>query len=137
MAQVHSGLERRRLTLENRGYLLGLEELVREQTRVIREAHEETIHRLVTASMYRDEETGAHVRRTGLYSELLAGSSGWDRESCDQIRLAAPMHDVGKIGIPDAILRKPGKLTAEEYAIMQKHWRNSAPRCFVTPSLPC
>jgi putative two-component system response regulator len=121
LAQVHSGLEHRRLIIENREYLQGLEKLVSEQTRVIREAHEETIHRLVSASMYRDEETGAHIRRTGLYSELLAATAGWAPELIDQIRLAAPMHDVGKIGIPDAILCKPGKLTAREFAIMQKH----------------
>ena len=121
IAQVKIGLERHRLTVENREYLCGLEKLVREQTRVIRQAHEETIHCLINASMYRDEETGAHVRRTGLYSELLAASTGWSQESCDTIRLAAPMHDIGKIGIPDAILRKPAKLTAEEYTVMQQH----------------
>jgi len=121
VAQVRGGLERRRLIIENREYLQGLEKLVREQTRVIREAHEETIHRLITASMYRDEETGAHIRRTGLYSELLAATAGWPADLVDRIRLAAPMHDVGKIGIPDAILHKPGKLTLEESAIMQQH----------------
>jgi len=126
VAQVRSGLEHRRLIIENREHLQGLEKLVSEQTRVIREAHEETIHRLVSASMYRDEETGAHIRRTGLYSELLAATAGWAPELVDQIRLAAPMHDVGKIGIPDAILLKPGKLTAEELAIMQKHARLGA-----------
>jgi putative two-component system response regulator len=126
IAQVRNGLEHRRLVIENREYLQGLEQLVSEQTRVIREAHEETIHRLVTASMYRDEETGAHIRRTGLYGELLAATAGWAPELIDCIRLAAPMHDVGKIGIPDAILRKPGKLTAEEFAIMQKHARIGA-----------
>jgi putative two-component system response regulator len=121
VAQVRSALEHRRLIIENREHLQGLETLVRQQTRVIREAHEETIHRLVTASMYRDDETGAHIRRTGLYSELLAATAGWAPELVDRIRLAAPMHDVGKIGIPDAILLKPGKLTPEEFAIMQKH----------------
>lgn len=121
LVQVRNGLEMRRLVIENRQYLRHLEDRVREQTRAVRNAHEETIHRLVKASLYRDEETGAHIRRTGLYSELMAATAGWDPEHIDQIRLAAPMHDVGKIGIPDAILRKPGKLTPEETAMMQTH----------------
>jgi putative two-component system response regulator len=94
---------------------------VHEQTRALRQAHEETIVRLVRASMFRDDETGAHVRRTGLYSELLAATVGWTAELTERIRLAAPMHDVGKIGIPDAILRKPGPLTPDETAIMRTH----------------
>src|SRR5438445_2899139 len=107
--------------IENREYVRGLEELVRQRTRAIREAHEETIHRLVKVSLYRDDETGAHIQRTGWYSELLATAAGWDHEGVEQIRLAAPMHDVGKIGIPDAILRKPSTLTAEETAVMRTH----------------
>jgi putative two-component system response regulator len=98
-----------------------LQALVREQTRAVSRAHEETIYRLVRASLCRDEETGAHIRRVGLYSEQLAAAAGWDAERVDQIRLAAPMHDVGKIGIPDAILRKPGKLARDEVAILQTH----------------
>jgi putative two-component system response regulator len=121
VARVKSGMEHRRLIFENQEYLRGLEKLVADQTRIIREAHEETIHRLVAASMYRDEETGAHIRRTGLYCELLASAAGWDAASIEIIRMAAPMHDVGKIGVPDAILRKPGKLTPEEMSVMQQH----------------
>ena len=119
--QVGSALERRRLTLENRQYLRGLERRVREQTAEIRQAHEETIHRLVAASLYRDEETGMHIKRTGLLSELLATATGWPRAEAETIRMAAPMHDVGKIGIPDAILRKPEKLTSEEFDVMKTH----------------
>ncbi|HUG89201.1 MAG TPA: HD domain-containing phosphohydrolase [Planctomycetaceae bacterium] len=118
---VRRGLERRQLLLERRQYTQRLEDTVRAQTRTIRHAHEETIHRLVAASMYRDEETGAHIRRTGLFSEALAEAAGWTPEEVDHIRLAAPMHDVGKIGIPDAILRKPGKLTREEFEAMKRH----------------
>jgi putative two-component system response regulator len=121
LIQVRNGLERHRLVLENREYTTRLEEKVREQTRAIRLAHEETIHRLVRASLYRDTETGAHIKRTGWYSELLAAAAGWDRNRVEQIRLAAPMHDIGKIGIPDAVLRKPGKLTASEFSVMQAH----------------
>jgi putative two-component system response regulator len=69
----------------------------------------------------RDEETGAHIRRTGLSSELLAAAAGWDAERIEQLRLAAPMHDVGKIGIPDAILRKRGQLDEDELNLMRAH----------------
>lgn len=97
-----------------------------EHMRMIRRAHEETIHRLLAASSFRDHETGAHLCRTGLFSEVLAREAGWDPVRAEQLRMAAPMHDVGKIGIPDAILRKPGKLTAEEFEIMKTHARLGA-----------
>jgi putative two-component system response regulator len=119
--QVQQGLERSMLRRERRRYTEELERRVLEQTQIIRNAHEETIHRLVTASAYRDEETGAHIRRTGLFSEALARAAGWSKADCERIRMAAPMHDVGKIGIPDAILRKPGRLTAEEFEVMKRH----------------
>ena len=121
LVQVDNALEKRRLVIENRSYTQRLEETVREQTSIIRAAHEETIYRLVRASLCRDEETGAHIQRTGLYSELLASAIGWSSEQCDRIRLAAPMHDIGKLGIPDSILCKPEKLTNEEMLVMQTH----------------
>lgn len=113
--------ERRQLILERRQHLQTLERRVHEQTIAIRHAHEETIHRLVTAAGCRDEETGAHIRRTGLFSEVLALAAGWSTSEAEQLRMAAPMHDVGKIGIPDAILQKPGKLTPAEYDTMKQH----------------
>jgi putative two-component system response regulator len=119
--QVRKALERRSLLLERREYTQQLEERVRQQTVVIRMAHEETILRLVCASQYRDEETGAHIRRTGLYSELMASVLGWSADRVETIRMAAPMHDIGKIGVPDAILCKPGKLTEAEFEIMKTH----------------
>jgi len=119
--QVRQGLERTQLRRERRRYTEELERRVREQTHVIRTAHEETIHRLVTASSFRDEETGAHIRRTGLFSEALARTIDWSPADCDRLRMAAPMHDVGKIGIPDAVLRKPGRLTPEEFEVMKQH----------------
>lgn len=119
--QVERALERRRMLVQQREHTQQLERKVREQTCLIRQAHEETIHRLVTASMYRDEETGAHVKRVGLYSELITEAIGWPLEQVEQIRMAAPMHDVGKIGVPDAILQKPAKLSPAEYEIMQQH----------------
>ena len=119
--QVRQGLEHRQMLIEKRQYTAALERRVLEQTVSIRQAHEETIHRLIIATMCRDEETGAHIRRTGLFSEVLARAAGWSPTEADRIRTAAPMHDVGKIGIPDAILRKPGKLTAEEFEVMKTH----------------
>jgi putative two-component system response regulator len=102
-------------------YTASLENTVRDQMQTIRRAHEETILRLLSASRYRDEETGAHIKRTGLYSELFAEVLGWPAVEVRNIRMAAPMHDIGKIGIPDAILQKPGRLTDEEFEIMKTH----------------
>lgn len=62
-----------------------------------------------------------HIRRTGLLSELLARAAGWSNADAEAIRQAAPMHDIGKIGVPDAVLRKPGELTPEEHEIMRTH----------------
>ena len=67
-----------------------------------------------------------HIRRTGLLSELLAKAAGWSSAEAEQIRLAAPMHDVGKIGIPDAILCKGGELSADEFEIIKRHTRIGA-----------
>jgi len=121
LAQVNHGLELRRLRIERRRYTEGLEQRVREQTVEIRQAHEETIHRLVHAAATRDVETGAHIVRTGAFSEILARAAGWSPAEVERIRMAAPMHDIGKIGVPDAILRKPAGLTPEEYDVMKQH----------------
>jgi putative two-component system response regulator len=121
VVQAMNALERRKLIVEKRRYTQTLEAQVREQMNTIHRAHEETILRLVSASRYRDEETGAHIKRTGLYCELFAEVLGWPAEQIEEIRLAAPMHDLGKIGIPDAILRKPGGLTHEEFEVMKTH----------------
>ncbi len=119
--QVRGALERRQLIVERREYTRGLEEKVRQATQQIRLAHEETIYCLSAASLWRDEETGMHIRRTGLLSELLAIAAGWSPADAEILRMAAPMHDVGKIGIPDAILRKPAGLTPEEFEVMKTH----------------
>ncbi len=119
--QATKALERRELIVERRQYTATLEAKVRQQMQAIRRAHEETILRLLSASRYRDEETGAHIKRTGLYCELFAEVLGWPADQVQNVRLAAPMHDLGKIGIPDAILQKPGKLTPQEFAVMKTH----------------
>lgn len=84
-------------------------------------AHLETIERLSRAAEYRDDETGLHVKRVGKISAIIAGKLGLSQEVVYAIEHAAPLHDIGKIGIPEAILLKPGKLNAEEWAIMQSH----------------
>lgn len=86
-----------------------------------KKAHLDTITRLAVAAEYKDIDTAAHIERMSRYSALLARVLGMDVEWVDLMRLASPMHDVGKIGIPDAILLKPGKLTDAEFEQMKKH----------------
>jgi putative two-component system response regulator len=121
LPQVEHGLEWHRLRVERRQYTKLLEQRVREQTQTIQRAYEETIHRLVAAVACRDFETGEHLVRTGLYSEILARAAGWSPSEAERIRLAAPMHDIGKIGLPDAILCKQGRLTPDERRVMERH----------------
>ncbi len=84
-------------------------------------SQEETIMRLSIAVETRDQETGDHIERMGRYCALLANKIGWDQDRCELLRIAAPLHDVGKIAIPDAVLLKPGALTPEERTEMEKH----------------
>jgi two-component system response regulator RpfG len=112
-------LQEQRLLLQDRAALL--EDQVRQATREIRWREEETLLFLARAGEYRDEETGNHVVRMAKYSRLIAEELGLDRNLCETIERAAPMHDIGKIGIPDAILRKPGRLDPEEFRAMQEH----------------
>ena len=116
-----NALERRRLTLERRAYEQHLEKKVREQTELLRTSHEELALRLIAAQNYRHDETGAHVRRIGLYAEAVSQALGRSGAYGEMLRQVAPMHDIGKIGIPDEILRKPGPLTPEEFEIMKNH----------------
>ncbi len=122
VAQMASTLsEKRHLKRLQDEHTRDLENQVRTRTAALMRAYEETIHLLVRASVHRDTETGNHIKRVGLYSARLAMAVGLDQEEVDLIRLAAPMHDVGKIGIPDSVLRKPGPLTPEERQVMETH----------------
>lgn len=107
--------------LELLRYRQYLETLVDKRTRELRETQNEVIFRLAKAAEYRDNETGSHIRRMGYYAMVLAEALRVPRREADLIFDASPMHDVGKIGIPDHILLKPGKLTAEEWEIMKTH----------------
>jgi putative two-component system response regulator len=82
---------------------------------------ENTILRLVWAAECRDEATGDHIRRMGLYAGALAEALGWDPQSVEDIRLAATMHDIGKIGVADGILLRAERLTSEEFSVLKRH----------------
>jgi putative two-component system response regulator len=121
-------LEKRRLELDNRAYQQHLEDMVTERTAELKQAIEklkltslDTILRLARAAEYRDEETGAHINRMSQYSTALAREMGLGDREVENILYAAPMHDVGKIGIPDRILLKTGSLNKDEWEVMKKH----------------
>ena len=121
LVQVSGALRRRMLEIAFRDREAQLAQKVREQTHEIRESRQEIALRLIAASEHRDNETGMHVRRLGLYAAEMATLLGWDQDRIDTIQAAAPMHDIGKIGVPDAILQKPGPLTEDEWVTMKKH----------------
>ncbi len=121
LVQVNGALRRRMLEIAFRDREAQLAQKVREQTVEIRDSREEIALRLISASEHRDNETGMHVRRIGLYAAELAQLLGWDQLGIDTMRAAAPMHDIGKIGVPDAILQKPGALTDDEWVTMKRH----------------
>ena len=98
-----------------------LEHRVAEATKQIRQREQETLLRLAKAGEYRDEETGNHIVRMAKYSRIIAEGLSLEEDRCDLIEIAAPMHDIGKIGIPDYILLKPGKLSVNEFDIMKTH----------------
>ena len=95
--------------------------MVWERTAELADTRTEILHRLARAAEYRDDITGRHAERVGLMASLLGAELGLDTQACDLIRRTAPLHDIGKIGVPDSVLRKPGRLTEVETAIMQTH----------------
>ncbi|MCA9794116.1 MAG: response regulator [Candidatus Eremiobacteraeota bacterium] len=98
-----------------------LENRVRERTLALQEAHFEMVRRLGLAAEYRDDETGLHISRMSRYAVVVARAMGVPIEQREQLLHAAALHDVGKIGIPDHVLLKKGKLTPEEWEIMKSH----------------
>jgi putative two-component system response regulator len=98
-----------------------LEYLVAERTREIQETRLQVIRKLGRAAEYRDNETGLHLVRMSRISMILGRASGMNSRQCDMLLDASPMHDIGKIGIPDSILLKPGKLTDDEWQVMKQH----------------
>lgn len=98
-----------------------LEEEVSKRTEELRFSRLEVVRRLSIAAEYRDQETGGHIMRISKMSALLARSLGWSDIECDLMLNASPLHDIGKIGIPDAILQKPGRLDPGEWETMKGH----------------
>lgn len=121
LINVESALDRRRLALQGRAFQLALEEKVRECTLEVRQREQEIIWRLLWMADRHDKETSTHFRRIGLFAQRLAARIGWEGQRLENIKLAAAMHDIGKIGIPEAILRKRGPLTDSERKVMQEH----------------
>jgi len=121
LARINNLLEVRMLHNSVSNDKKTLETKVVESSQELRQYQVEIIHRLARAAEYRDNETGMHVIRISKLCERLARGLGLDDHECHLIRHASPMHDIGKIGIPDHILLKPGKLTLEEWAVMKTH----------------
>ena len=121
LARVHNMLEVRLLHNELHNYNDALEQRVQESTADLKESYQETIFTMMRAAEYKDEYTGAHLQRISHYCRELARIVGQDEVFVDQIYFASPMHDVGKIGVPDHILLKPTGLIHDEWKIMREH----------------
>ncbi|MBN1444668.1 MAG: response regulator [Candidatus Omnitrophica bacterium] len=132
---VKSVLEKRRLVMENMEYQEHLETKVLLRTKELRKTMDalnaskdyikrsyiESIQRLTVVAEYKDEQTGSHLRRIGLYVKLMAEELGLSSEETEILYISSPMHDLGKISIPDRVLLKPGPLTPEEFEIVKQH----------------
>ncbi|HET7571223.1 MAG TPA: HD domain-containing phosphohydrolase [Gaiellaceae bacterium] len=119
--EVSNALHRRSLELDRRTYERDLEHTVALRTVELRHAYEEMVFRLGRAIEIRDAETGAHVERVGAAAEALALELGVEQARAELLRLASPLHDIGKIAVRESILLKPGPLTTDERAEMQRH----------------
>lgn len=132
---VTRALERRQFLIRERQYQETLEREVQEKTQELRNTisqlqntqgllkrtQSEVIHRLAVAAEYRDEDTWEHLIRIADSTLILARKMGCDDEFCEMIHAASPLHDIGKIGIPDSVLLKPGRFTDDEYELMKTH----------------
>lgn len=112
MGRLYRALQRHNQELELR---------VQERTHALEAAQIELLERLARAAEYRDDATGEHTRRVGALTAAIATALGLPAEDVELLRRAAPLHDIGKIGIADALLLKPGALTAEEFELVKKH----------------
>jgi putative two-component system response regulator len=119
--RVHNVLTVKRHHDHMQRYAAELEAEVLRRTAELARSRQEVIHCLARAAEFRDNETGRHVLRVGRYARLIAFELGWQGEALETLEQAAQLHDIGKIGIPDAILLKPGKLLPDEFTIMQQH----------------
>lgn len=119
--RIHTLLGTRSLHQQLQQQALVLEQRVSERTRELAAAQIEIVDRLAQAAEYRDDVTGRHTRRVGLLAAQMAQTLSMPQQTIDMLLRAAPLHDIGKIGIPDQILLKPDKLTPEEYDSMKRH----------------
>jgi putative two-component system response regulator len=121
LLRVRNLLRARRMHLELRSRNTELQAEVVEKTRDLNAAQQEILERLAQAVEFRDEKTGEHTHRVGDYAARLADALSLPEDQVELIRRAAPLHDVGKVGLPDSILLKPGPLTAAEFEIVKTH----------------
>lgn len=121
LSRLNNLLEMHLAHKENLNYSSNLESIINQRTQELMETQLEMVERLGHAAEYKDNETAAHTIRVGLYSQRIGDALGLNQAETEQLKYAAPMHDLGKIGIPDSILLKPGKLDPEEWVIMKKH----------------
>jgi response regulator RpfG family c-di-GMP phosphodiesterase len=126
LLRIRNLLETRLLHLRMASQNQVLDERVRQRTRELESARIEILERLAIAAEYRDDDTGKHTARVGIVSARIAAAMDQSTSTVELVRRAAPLHDVGKIGVPDAILLKPGKLTADEWQVMKDHTRIGA-----------
>jgi putative two-component system response regulator len=120
-ARIRSVLRLKSFACQLKAQNESLEHRVQARTQALRESRREILWRLGRAAEFRDSDTGLHVARVARYSQLIAQAMGMPEDFVETIYLAAPLHDVGKIGVPDEILRKPGALTPQERTLMQEH----------------
>ena len=118
---IKKAVRYRKLLQMEMDYKQTLEETVLLRTREVNDASKEMILRLMVAAEYRDDETGHHIRRLGQYAKAIAEAMQMSVDFIEEITFASSMHDIGKIGIPDSILLKPGGYTSEEFEVMKKH----------------
>jgi putative two-component system response regulator len=121
LLRIGNLLQTRQLHLELQSHNQLLEQRVRDRTAQLEAAHHEILQRLALATEYRDDETHQHTLRVGEASALLAAALGLPDEQIQHLRQAAPLHDIGKIGISDVVLLKPAKLTPEEFEHVKTH----------------
>ncbi len=121
IARIRSALRLKSYQDQIRGQNDLLERKVRERTRALEASRVDLIWRLGRVAEFRDEQTGNHILRVGSYCKVLAEALGMPRDFAETIFLTSPLHDIGKIGIPDGILLQPRKLTPAEWEIMRKH----------------